>query len=556
MIPKIKRIIALLNRLDLALASDKVSLLSSFGCIVIFNFLQIVLAASILANMASPIAAIFFLFVSLVLLKKTIADRNGKKSKRIYFGITVITLLLNLGITAPFLLLYGKFFVLSLLLTLAIIISSLNKKNYGLAIFTVFTTWLIALVIALLLGYAPMVLVTIIVIGTLIVGIVNAKDLEALIIYRPFLAVNQISLILSLQTIFFGLTLPVYSLGAILQQPGVSTVLSYRSSDPKVDIFCDGLKRNIYPRILNTVTATCDNKKLFVGFAMASDTPILIDLAQDSVGIVEGMLHQETRSVVSDCSKGIHFFLFEDQLQPIIDRNGTITALPARSIENLLKEAAANLSEPEAEKLLNAENAYQLVFDAKNSKTYFSHKYGDQSFEVILHNDQLSFAHPIPATILVPDGETLYSFTRTGKIKYLRGSEQQRAAKRYNVDSKFTNLVLNAAHNKIYKSKFFSGDVAIIDTISLEEVKLLSLKSGTRSILYSDKFQMLIVANYTTGEVTFIDGKSDRPIVEYNFGWRVRQLDFDRTGEKIIIPCAHGIFTVDLNFIEQKRSDL
>lgn len=536
----------IIQRLDLLLGSELVGKIAFFGAVLILNFLQLLLATSILANSINPILAVVFILLALLLLLFCYNTKNEILTKRIYLAISIVTLILNLTIAAPFLLLYGKLFACWFFLSVALIGYYLLKRRDPAAIFIVFVTWIGAAIIAIALGYLPMIVVTLFSLVTLVIAIVSYEPIEKLVVYRPFLFINQISLLLALQTVFFGLPLPVYGLDKIVAQPGVEKILTNTSDDPKFALFDDGLQQLIYPRILNVVGPSCDNEKIFVGFTMASDSPILLDLTHNSAGRIEGLVDEELVSLASDCGRGLHYFLLEKSLQIVGEKDGAFTAYPAIQMKDLLAIVANRLDRSASEKLLAAENAYQLAADTGNEKIYFSHKYGDLSFEISYSDNGLQFGDPITSTILIPDGETLYLFTRSENIKLRHGVEISRAPQRYNVDSKFTNIALNRKNNKLYKSKFFSGDIAIIDTRDLKQIKLLNLKNGTRSILYSEKFGMLITANYTTGEVTLIDGDTDKTIAVYDFGWRVRNMAFDRSKQLVIVPCAHGIFTLDL----------
>lgn len=356
--------------------------------------------------------------------------------------------------------------------------------------------------------------------------LVHRRPLERLVTHRWGAWASTSYLLMFTQIFAFGLTYDTSSVPAILRQAGVSSIATYEGATE--------FKRRT-GLVVNLVTEACRKDRYLVGYFMTSGG--LPTIALDALtGEVTPL------PVVGDSSESFLNLCARNRV--LVGSANRLVLLEDRDRDYVIRDEVAFDGGQDYVRRVTADpvtdRAWVSVWNPRAGRGVVH--------QVTIADSRIVLGAPLEAGLFVPWGDTAFTL-KDGMLQKLQDGRVVAETRRGD-SPKFTRLAYSAQHDLLYLINgvggFFSGTMEIIDARTLQRRKTVELRKGIRFFGYNRRYDLLLVANYTTGELYVVDPVGGGLLQTLQFSGRLRTIQFSDDEERALVVCAAGLFRIDM----------
>jgi hypothetical protein len=109
---------------------------------------------------------------------------------------------------------------------------------------------------------------------------------------------------------------------------------------------------------------------------------------------------------------------------------------------------------------------------------------------------------------------------------------------------------------QLFIGSFYTGELIVCDLDDLSTKARIPMGMSIRDLTFDPKRRRLYAVNYFAGKIIVLDADRLAIINSVDVGSIARHANLSRDGDELVIRSGAGIFSIDLNMIENRENDL
>jgi DNA-binding beta-propeller fold protein YncE len=109
------------------------------------------------------------------------------------------------------------------------------------------------------------------------------------------------------------------------------------------------------------------------------------------------------------------------------------------------------------------------------------------------------------------------------------------------------DVAYDAAGGRVILPLTFQGEMAVLDFDTLRTEAAVPLGPGIRPVCYVPDRDLIVVGNYLSGDLHFIDGKSYRVLKTIWGGTRIRDIQYAPLRQRLYVCASLYVLEIDLD---------